>query len=465
MERHGDRRFLLLAAGLPLAFGLLHAAIYWPGIMIWDAIRQYGQALSGRYDDWHPPAFAWLWRQMLPLAPGPAPMLALQLLLYWGGHALLAGWAARQSRRGLALALAACGLFPLALALTGEVMKDALMAGALLSAAGLLAWRQATGGRWFRIGGIALLLFAATLRFNAVLACLPLLAAFLADRRRGGRGRLVLAAAAAAVLLLLALPLANLALRAQPSGVGLSLVIFDLGGITEQSGANAFPPLADVDDPVAINHGCYDPASWDRYAWWGEDPCEIGFETLSPVLTEGGRNPYRFWLAAIAAHPLAYAGHRLRHFNANSRFLVRNRLQRPAFAQSDPNPWNVRVRSNPALVAVDRIVLALDDTPLGWPIWWLAVAAGALILAPRLPSRGLVVPLAASSLFYGLGYAILSVASEMRYHLWTIVASLLAAAIAASEIRQAPLSRRRLAFAILPAFLVALAGFAWRMSA
>lgn len=464
MDRHGERRFLVLLAGLLLAGFLVHAAIYWPGVMIWDSIRQYGQALSGRYDDWHPPLLAWLWRQMLPLAAGPAPMLALQLILYWGGYALLAGWAAREGRRGLASALAACALFPLALALTGEVMKDALMAGALLSASGLLAWRRATGGRWLRAGGIALLLFAATLRFNAFLACLPLLVAFAADRRRPGRARLALALAAPTALLILALPLSGLALHAKPSGVGLSLIIYDLGGITEQSGVDMFPPLPDVEDPVAVNHGCYSPVKWDRYAWWGEDPCEIGFESLGPALQDSGRDPRRLWLAAVAAHPLAYAAHRLRHFNANTRLLVRNGIERPAFAQSDPNSWGYDVRPNPALTAIDRAVLALDDTPLGWPSWWLAVAAGALILAPPLPSRGLIVPLASSSFLYGAGYLVLSVASEMRYHLWTIAAALVAAVIAAAEIGRAPVSRRRLVLAALPATVVALAGLAWRMA-
>ena len=59
-----------LIAALLLAMALVGAAqayAYAPGLMTWDSIRQYGQALSGDFDDWHPPAMEWLWRQLLPI--------------------------------------------------------------------------------------------------------------------------------------------------------------------------------------------------------------------------------------------------------------------------------------------------------------------------------------------------------------------------------------------------------------
>ena len=184
--------WLLLAAG---AVGQLIA--FWPGIMVWDAIRQYRQALSGRYDDWHPPAMNWLWRQLGIFGAGPAPMLVLQAALYWGGFALLAMAAARRDRR-LAWAVAACALLPVPYLLVGTVLKDSLMAGALLLAAGMIAMRR-PGDRLLVIGAAVLLVAAATLRFNAVPACLPLALLLvpvgwwrvaLADRRGGtGLGR------------------------------------------------------------------------------------------------------------------------------------------------------------------------------------------------------------------------------------------------------------------------------------
>ncbi|MEP7005511.1 MAG: hypothetical protein ABI810_05985, partial [Sphingomonas bacterium] len=170
------RTAALLALGI-MAAASLTALAYWPGLMTWDAIRQYGQAIDGDFDDWHPPVMEWLWRQLIPIHTGPAPMLILQLALYWGGFALIAGWALRRRRHWLAVALAACGLLPLSMALMGAVLKDCLMAGALLTTTGLLFWSDDSDTRWrwlLRALGIALLLFAAMLRFNAFLAALPL---------------------------------------------------------------------------------------------------------------------------------------------------------------------------------------------------------------------------------------------------------------------------------------------------
>jgi hypothetical protein len=464
-KQSSDRRFAFLVIGAMGAAALVQAALYWPGIMIWDSIRQYREALNGRFDDWHPPILDWLWRQLTAIGPGPATMLVLQLLLYWGGYALLVAWAARQGRRALAVALGLCAFFPLALGLIGVVMKDSLMAATLVAAAGLIAWTPAGRAGWARIAAILLLLFAAALRFNAALACLPLLVATLPASWRATPVRLAVSAIVGLALLLLVLPTVNSALRARPTGVELSLVIFDLGGITENSGTNVFPPVPGIHDPVAVNHGCYDPAKWDPYSWWVDEPCAIGFTNLVPALYRTGESPYRLWLQAIAAHPIAYTEHRLAHFNANSRFLVRGEIVKPVPDQSDPNPWNYSIQPTALVSTLDRTVTDLEATPLEWPIWWIGLAAGLLLLAPLLPSRTLISALGLSSLLYGLGYLVLSVASEMRYHLWTIIAALVAAVLTASDLARLPqLPVRRLAAALMLPALIAVAGLAWRIS-
>jgi hypothetical protein len=454
----------LLPATLAGTGAAVQIAAYWPGIMIWDAIRQYGQAISGRFDDWHPPMFEWVWRQLLPIHTGPAPMLVLQLLLYWVGFLLLAGWALRRDRRSLAVAIMAAALLPIPFALIGAVLKDSLMAGLLLTATGLLAWHQETGGRSPRFVAILLLLFAATLRFNAFLAGLPLLVAQLPRRWRDTPPRFALVTIVAAIPLLIAVPIASTLLQAQRSGVELSLVIFDLGGITYHSGVDAFPPQP-VADPVAVNRLCYAPDKWDRYAWWGPDPCPIGFETVRVALKKRHQSVYGYWMSAIAAHPIAYAEHRLNHFNQSSYFLVRGDTPPPAFHRSDPNVWNEQVPANAMLTAVDHIASWSAMTPLGWPIWWVAMAAGVLILSPALPSRRLIVPIALSALLYGLGYLVVGVASEMRYHLWTMTGALLATLLAAGDVLSGARGGRvRMMCASIPVVLVTIAAVGWRLA-
>jgi hypothetical protein len=426
-----------LAAALLLAAAALQLAAYRPGIMYWDAVRQYGQALSGDFDDWHPPAMGWVWRRFASVWPGPTPMLLLQLGLYWTGFALLI---ARAGRSRLALTIAVCALLPFSLATMGSVLKDSLMAGALLSAAGLIACGRV---RWL---AVALLLFAATLRFNALFAALPLLVIALPASWRATRAHFAGCVIGATVVLALAMPLANRAIGAKPSGVALSLVIFDLGGITEHSGVDAFPPLP-VANTVAVNHACYAPVRWDRYAWWVDEPCPIQFAAIRDTFAAQHQSPYVFWLRAILAHPIAYAEHRLAHTNINLRFLVRDEIERPVQPQSAPNPWGYAISQNGLERAIDAAAVWSAGTPLGWPICWLALALGALFLN----ASGIARPLAISALLYGGTYLIFSVAPDLRYHLWTMVAAALAFVMASAS---AP--PRRIALAALPTVAVAI---------
>jgi hypothetical protein len=452
-----------LALALLLA-ALLQAAAFWPGIMTWDAVRQYGEALTGHYDDWHPPAMDWLWRQLLMIHAGPAPMLVLQMALYWAGFAGLAGWALRARRRGLAIGLTLAALMPIPLALMGAVLKDCLMAGALMAVVALLAWLPQRRGWALRVVAIVLLVGAATLRFNALPACLPLMIAVLPSGWWAGRWRFAALALVCAVILGSALPVANRLLRAEPSGVGLSLVIFDLAGITYHSGVDVFPDI-DVQDRVAVNAKCYTPVQWDHYAWWSPEACPIQFLDIGDAFDDAKESPYRHWLGAVVAHPFAYAAHRLAHFNLNMRFLTHKEVEQAAQIESAPNDWGYHIAHNPLLDALYWLALWTGRTPLGWPICWMALALGTLIVAPALPSRRIIVPVALSALLYGLGYLPASVASELRYNLWTMLAALVAAAIAVADLHRAGGVRpAQLRWASAPLIIVTALCLIWRLT-
>lgn len=444
--------FVLSLAGLAAA--TLTALAYWPGLMTWDPVRQYGEALSGDIDDWHPPAMQWVWRQLIRIHPGPAPMLLVQLALYWGGLVILAGTAWQRGRRGLAWALLGCGLLPLGLALTGMILKDCLMTGALLAAVGLLA----AGERALpRVLAGALLIFAATLRFNAFTACLPLLVALLPRRWWSSWPKMLVTSFVATAALMAAMPVANRLIGARPSGVELSLVIFDLGGITEHAGVSVFPDELEVADPVRVNHRCYRPNKWDSYSDWVEPECPLGYTAWNDNVDPLQVRPYPFWAHAILTHPIAYAEHRLRHFAVNTRLLpLADAIERPVPNTAAPNPWGFHVTPNPAMRAVDALAVATAPTPLGWPIVFIGLALGVFIASWGLPGARLIAPVALSSLCYGCGYLVFSVAAELRYHLWTELGALIATALLVDELKgRRP---RRLIGAVAPAALAAGAG-------
>ncbi len=454
------RRFALPIAILALA--ALQLVAFRPGIMVWDAIRQYRQALSGHYDDWHPPAMNWLWRQLGIFGSGPAPMLVLQVALYWLGFGLLARAVTRRRGARAGTATLACALLPVPFWLVGTVLKDSLMAGALLVAAGLLAGRR-PGDRWKAVVATLLLLAAATLRFNAAAACLPLLVAALPPRWTATRVRLASTAIAALVPLVVAMPLADRLLDADRSGVALSLVIYDLGGIAHFSGADVLPPVP-VAAPTRIVGDCWSPVSWDRYAWWTADPCPVGFALLRPAFLASGRSPYRWWAAAVLRYPLAYAEHRLAHANRNLRLWVRDDDLPGLSLASDPNPWGYRVPPSRLRDILAGLATASTATPLGWPACWLALGLGLLVAAPARRGDDIALPLLWSAALYALSYVPLSVASEVRYHVWTMSAVALGAVMMVARPRPAEgIPRWRLAIGAAIPLLATVVAIAARL--
>ncbi len=335
-------------------------------------------------------------------------MLVLQLGLYWAGIGLFAFWALKRGRPALAVAFACVGWLPAPLALAGTVTKDFLMTGCLTCSAGLVLWRDVATTRAAKlnlsIGAIFMLTVAAALRLNAILACLPLALAAVPRRFTKTKLRIIATGLCATFALAMVGPVINALVHAEKTGVELSLIIFDLGGITEHSGISQFPDMQ-VSNPVAINHRCYDPLQWDSYSSWAKRPCPLGFDRFQSAVEDHDLHPMRMWLRAIVTHPIAYAEHRLTHFNLSTWFLVPRGPKFTAWSQSVPNP-----------------------------IFWISVGLAALILAFAAGLRSEVLAITASAPLYGLGYLLVGVATGMRYHLWTISGAALGAVLVVGEL-------------------------------
>ena len=119
---------------------------------------------------------------------------------------------------------------------------------------------------------------------------------------------------------------------------------------------------------------------------------------------------------------------------------------------SEPNDLGLHFTPNPATRVVAGAARIMAWSPLGRPATWLAAALGLLIVAPCLPSRRIVTALAASALLYGSAYALVSVAPDLRYNLWTMLAAMIGLAIVLAE--RAALSWPRRVAALAPAGLV-----------
>jgi hypothetical protein len=133
------------------------------------------------------------------------------------------------------------------------------------------------------------------------------------------------------------------------------------------------------------------------------------------------------------------------------------------YEESEPNEVGL---GSPGRVA-DQLSDAaggLAETPFGWPIAWIIVAATGLWIAVRLPARpprDLALALAVSALSLEASFAIVSIAADLRYHLWPMVATALMAVLLLAE-RTVP--RRPVIMGGMVLALVLLAGTVARIA-
>ncbi|WBY03396.1 hypothetical protein PE066_07655 [Ramlibacter tataouinensis] len=425
------------AAGVPagwglaaLAFGLFlaNAALHFPGVMNNDSIGQYRQAISGEYGDWHPPIMAWLWSWLRLFGDGPAPLLLLHLALYWLGFGLVADAVRRGGHRRLACAVLLAGAFPPFLYVNAQVVKDVGMAVAWLAAAGLLYWHRSQQRRMpVAIGtAVALLVFyGAMVRTNALFGLGPLLLYALAPADWLRNARLM---AAAVVVAVLALPVSQFAnqwlFQPKAEHATQSLFLYDLAGIAVHAGdPRVMEPRATFTREQL--RACYSPYWWDSFSPWGRCAAQVHRPAGAPMATLPDGLEAQ-WLRSIATHPLAYLQHRLKHFNSALLFAVPPKHIRltPEYRTGDP--------AHPPLEVVTARDVKLDivrKNPGIWPVTWLAWAACLLALLRGEPPAGAAAfarVLAVSALSYSGAYLLIGVATDMRYHYWSLLAVMLA---------------------------------------
>ncbi|KRC82266.1 hypothetical protein [Sphingomonas sp. Root241] len=452
------------AARFGLASALLCAIVllfFWPGVAHYDSVAQYQQVVSGSYYDWHPPIMARLWSLFHALGwSGQGPMFLLQTLLYWTGLGLLAAALARGGARIAAVAVLALGLWPPALGWQAVVVKDGQMTAALLAATGLVAWQRLQAKRLGRIRAAAvlvLLVYAVLVRSNAIFAVAPLAVGLFAPWRwHDWRSRVPLIGAATLATLALSPIINHGVLGAEASGVEATQPIFDMAGIAHREGPDAVPLLPPGTWRKLEAQRCFSSILWDIFSIGKR--CDF----IQDGLTGRPRQEiFSAWTDAIREHPGAYLSHRLAHWNATMRWFVPWHFpQAVPQAESLPNKFGLRSPGQ-HVAGYDRFAGWLANSPLGAPIFALAVALAVLALARPAQSaaHGLAVPLALSATAMELSFLVVSIAIDWRYHLWSMLAAWLSAILLVTE----PLPGRRVRIALAGLALIAFTALAARL--
>ena len=407
---------------------------------MYDSVGQFRQALSGRYEDWHPPIMARLWGLLHGAFGGRGgPMLALQMGLYWLGFGLIADALVSTGKWRASVAVLMLAASPLLLGWQTAILKDSQMLGALATAVGLIAARRLRGRNLPLPSLVPLALlfaYAILVRANAVFAVVPLVI-LLAPRPANWPAKL----AAIAVLTLAVIAVSPLInhrlLGASPSAVEKTQPLYDLAGIGVRAPQGS-PFTPEELATISAKH-CVKPFFWDPLG--DESGCQEQIERLQ---SEPAATLYTAWARAVVAHPVAYARHRLAHWNSTERWQVSPGLigATPPRA-SEPNDIGLATPSSSISDAIQRAGAVEAGTPLGWPIVWtfLALCGFSVAVERRETSAGgIALALAGSALAMEASFLVVSIASDLRYHLWAMTASALALILLAdgTRLRRAP---------------------------
>ena len=406
---------------------------------MYDTVSQYDQVLSNDVTDWHPPVMVRLWQVLQPLGSGTAPMFVLQVVLYAAGFALIVAALVRSGRWRPALAAAVLALSPLLLGWQMVVLKDGQMLGALLASLGIIAhFRLAQKKVPVPAAGVVVVLlgYATLVRANALFATVPL-AILLLPRPVNLAGKMAIGLAAILVLLGVTPILNQRLFHATESGVATSQPLFDLAAIAVAT-PHSVVPFTQADRVEFLRKHCVKSFFWDPVG----DPSACG-----PMTDDASELPqhelYLDLARAAAAHPLAYAAHRLKHWNSTERWLVP-----PGLIAAEPpdeaeeNDEGLKTPASPFVPLWQSAGAVEAGTPLGWPIVWTTIA---LLLLPSAwrrraePAGGLALALIVSALTLEASFFVISIASDLRYHLWPMTAAALALILLSDAL---PLSRR-----------------------
>ena len=426
-----------LAAAVASAVVLL---AFWPGYTSVDSAHQHAQALAGRYDNVHPPLFAWAWRQLLRLGDGSGPMHATLVAGFCTGLARLF---AALPMRGAARwgAYAAMLAWPPVLLVAAHVWKDVALAAAMLfAAAATLRW-HAGGRARDRVAALAWLAIAVAMRHNGWPAVLP----FVALLARPGPAPLATRAAylrAGAAALTFALALAAVPraiealLDAERRPLWPTVALWDLAAVSLATGEVRLPRA--IAPALTLDHLRAHYRSWSCVPLY--DGGQIRLALHVPYTADEIAAVDRAWIASVRDAPAAYLAHRARVFAG---LAWRPPADAPRELVVVPEHRVGPVDREPTVLA--RAALAFAARAWSTPAFALAPYLLAVLAALPFARRGTriaPVMLVASALLYAAPLFVVATSSEYRYVWWPVIACL---AAAAASLGSRSASRRDLA--------------------
>lgn len=412
------------AAILAASVSLFWTAVFYPALMSEDSVWQWGQAMTSRYTNWHPPIMALLMHASQSVTKNPALFTFLQGVVFWGAI-FSALFVSISSARLRMVSYAVMILNPALWTCSAVLWKDVWTASFTVLAIGPLVRAVRRSSVADLLLGTACISIAACFRMNAAgVAIAPVVIGSLFVWRSHGFGGKLLRAI---LLLLLAVVPARVidrlpgiadeksAFTAQfylPTYIGVTSRMDPSGSdyVRERENFDAVFGAGKLDELVSA----YDPASGNcvLYIYTGERP-------ILPIESIAQNRKFAMSSAARAAakHPILFFRHKAR--------ILLNILQVPKVFSGyhrgiRPNEFGLGEQSLLPLArtVVYRILPAAEQSLLFRHYVYVAVLCVLLCLGVRRQDVVALVP-ALLGLCYVLSVVVVDAHPDWRYLLPT----------------------------------------------
>jgi hypothetical protein len=422
----GRLYFGVLGAGLLM---VLAAAL--PGHMTTDSVIQLAEGRTGVQRSFNPAFMSWLLGKFDSVLSGTSLFVTFNVLLFFGSLAALPGLARRAHWLAVPALLAAIAT-PQVLIYQGIVWKDVFFANAAIAGTVLLALSVNSGaGRAGQLaawgGGLALLVVAALVRQNGILAlgAAALAVGLAAGSRRGWKAGLsatgTLLGAGLVAFIAMSLAMDRLMPPASPEAAGAGLRViqhFDLVGVVARDPKTPLEPLQSEDPQTA--------AKLRALAAQGYNPERVDAVSNAPGLGEALWQTRegvvaKTWANLPTADVGDYAAHRLEVFRQI--FLTPNLLACLPVSTGVQGPELVLAElSLPARESrQDRELYNYASRFFGTPVLshlpfaLISLATMVLLLLRGRPSDFVMAGLQAGALAFAGSFLVIALACDYRY--------------------------------------------------
>lgn len=408
---------------------LFYFYAYTPGLFTPDTVDQYDQALTGIFEDGHPPIMAWLWSLFMHVRRGPATLLIFHLTMFWVSVFIIHQQISKKESRNSYLIIAA-GLCPWIASLIGMLWKDIGMAIAWLLAFSLLiAINNKPKYKKTAIAiFIAALLYGIFVRVNAIFGAPPLiiLACHVLLPKAGWKKITAITIGLSLIAVSSNVVFDRYIAKAKHTEVTQThMMLDDLRALSVRAGENLTPSSTGVTDRLlvlcpttAAVDFCYSRNGWTA----GVDKNPRYYHELKTA-----------WISAIKQDPLGWISFRLFTFGQLMRWSDAP-YGITAASTLIPERFGFTYVQSRLSLGIEHATLAtaIFSPPLFKPYFWLALSIAVFLASLKITGSTVIFirALSASGAMYLLGYLLITPHFPFRYAYWTAMATTFSIAIA-----------------------------------